>query len=294
MAVGAEVQSTASARLGGEYLARASHFSRQSKIDDFVFPALFARRTKACLEAYDYTWEDLGILSEKAYGNANKNPLAHMRAVSMDKAFAATPSDKNPCFLGNDEYKDYLKVSDCSQVSDGASALILVSEAGLAQLGKTEADAVEVVGLGHATGNLYTDADPLEMPTTARAAQNAYQQAGLKASDVDVVELHDCFTVTELLMYEALGFAEKGKGGQFARSGATQLDGALPVNTGGGLVGFGHPVGATGIKQVLEIYRQMKGQCGDYQMTAKTPEVGICSNMGGDDKTAVVTLIKNC
>ena len=93
-------------------------------------------------------------------------------------------------------------------------------------------------------------------------------------------------------MYEALGFAERGRGARLLRDGVTSLDGSLPVNTGGGLVGFGHPVGATGVKQMVEIWRQMKGRCGDYQM-ASVPKWGLTANMGGDDKTAVVGLFEN-
>ncbi len=293
MVVGAEVQTTESARTGGDYLARASHYKRQRSLDDFTFPAMFARRKKAYLQAHpEASEEDFGRLSVKAYGNANKNPLAHMKAVKMPLEVAAQAGDKNPAFLGNPDFKDFLKVSDCSQVSDGAAAMILVSEEGLRKLGKTEADAIEVLSLSYATGNLYEDDDLLAMNTTKAAADKAYAEAGLSADDVKVAEVHDCFTIAEMLMYEALGFAEQGKGYELVREGATELDGRIPVNTGGGLVGFGHPVGATGVKQVLEIYRQMKGQCGDYQVKGDL-DVGLTANMGGDDKTSVVALFKN-
>jgi acetyl-CoA acyltransferase len=181
-------------------------------------------------------------------------------------------------------------MSDCSQVSDGGAALVLVSEDGLAKLGKSPADAIEVLGLGHATGNLYQDDDILAMPTTQAAAQVAYDAAGVKPSDIQLAEVHDCFTVTELLIYEALGFAARGQGAALMRSGRTELTGDLPVNTGGGLIGFGHPVGATGVKQILEVFRQMKGLCGNYQV-ANRPTLGVTANMGGDDKTAVVTVL---
>lgn len=223
------------------------------------------------------------MLSSKAYTNANKNPLAHMQAVQMDIETASVESKKNPCFLGNEEFKKFLKLSDCSQVSDGGSALVLVSEEGLTQLGISKEDCTEVVGSSIATGNLYVDSDPLALHTTAAAANNAYAEAGATAADVDVGEVHDCFTITEILMYEALGFAKNGEGKEMVRDGSTQIDGRIPINTGGGLVGFGHPVGATGIKQLLEVHRQMKGKCGEYQMKDK-PELGICANMGGDDK----------
>jgi acetyl-CoA acyltransferase len=292
LVVGAEVQTTASARTGGDYLARASHYARQRPIDDFTFPALFARRTKAYLQAFDASEEDTGLLAVKAYGNANRNPLAHMRAVKMPIEVARGPGERNPNFLANQELGPWLKMSDCSQVSDGGAALVLVSEEGLRKLGKHVSDAIEVLGLGHATGNLYVDDDLLSMPTTHAAAKRAYHAAGVRPEQVGVAEVHDCFTITELLMYEALGFAQQGEGAHLVREGRTDIGGSLPVNTGGGLVGFGHPVGATGVKQILEIYRQMKGQCGDYQVP-RQPEIGLAANMGGDDKTAVVTVLAN-
>ncbi len=116
--------------------------------------------------------------------------------------------------------------------------------------------------------------------------------AGITARDIDLAEVHDCFTIAEILSYEALGFAEAGQGARLLRDGKTAIDGELPVNTGGGLVGVGHPVGATGGKQALEIWRQAKGRCGDYQVR-KTPGYALSANMGGDDRTAVVTLYRN-
>lgn len=289
---GVEVQTTESARVGADYLARASHYRRQRSIDDFTFPALFARRTKAYRDAFGVTEEDIGRVAVKAYANANKNPFAHMRTRKMDLDTCAASSEKNPCFLGNAELAPFIKMSDCSQVSDGASALFLVSEEGLRAAGKTPADAIEVVAYGQATASLYEDPNPVTLDTTAYAAKKAYAAAGIGPDDVQVAEVHDCFTVTELLMYEALGFAAPGKGAQLVREGAVDIGGRIPVNTGGGLVGFGHPVGATGVKQALEIWRQMKGKAGDYQVP-NAPAVGLTANMGGDDRTAVVTVYRN-
>lgn len=292
LVVGAEVQTTASARDGGDYLARASHYRRQRGIDDFTFPALFARRTKHYSEAHGIGDADLAHVAVKAYGNANRNPLAHMKTAKMSYEVAAEAGGYNPRFLANAEYHDFLKVSDCSQVSDGGAALILVSEAGLAKLGKSISDCTEVVSVGHAVGNLYEDGNPIALETTAAAAKEAYAAAGIGPDDVDVCELHDCFTITELMMMEALGFAEAGQAAKRVAAGDTAIEGKLPINTGGGLIGFGHPVGATGVKQLLEIHRQFKGLCGDYQVPGE-PQVGLCANMGGDDKTAVVTVLRN-
>ncbi len=292
LVAGVEVQTTKSAREGGDYLARASHYARQRSIDDFTFPAMFGRRMKHYREAFAVSEEDIGRAAVKAYGNANKNPLAHMKAVTMDLATAGAASDRNPNFLSNEEFGPFIKMSDCSQVSDGGSALIVVSEEGLKALGKSESDAIELVGLSHTTGNLWEDGDFTRLTTTQVAGQRAYAQAGVKPGDIQVAEVHDCFTVAEVMMTEALGFAELGQGTALLREGRTDISGDIPVNTGGGLVGFGHPVGATGVKQVLEIYRQMKGQCGDYQVS-DSPSLGLTANMGGDDKTVVVGIYRN-
>jgi acetyl-CoA acyltransferase len=292
LVAGVEVQTTESARVGGDYLARAAHYKRQRSIDDFTFPALFGRRTKAYRERFGTTEEDIGRIAVKAYGNANRNPYAHMRARKMDLDTAAASSEKNPTFLQNAEFAPFVKMTDCSQVSDGASAAVIVSEDGLRAMGKRPADAIELIGFGHSTASLYEDGDLTRLATTANAANKAYLSAGIGPSDVQVAEVHDCFTIAEIMMYEAVGFAKPGEGAALARDGATNIDGRIPVNTGGGLIGFGHPVGATGVKQAVEIWRQMKGRSGDYQVPNR-PRLGLSTNMGGDDKTVVAVVYRN-
>ena len=289
---GVEMQTTVNAAEGADYLARAAHYESQRACDPFTFPCLFARRAKLYRTAYRISEEDLARVVVKAYSNANKNPNAHMQAVTMTLENASRASDKNPAFLENNEFREFMKVSDCSQVSDGASAALLVSEAGLKKLGKRAEDAVEIVAYGHATAPLDETTDALVLSTTRYAVEEAYRDAGVDASSFGVAEVHDCFSVTELLMYEALGFAEAGRGIQLVKEGATTLDGRIPVNTGGGLLAFGHPVGATGVKQAIEIFKQQKGLAGDYQIP-KRPEFGVAANMGGDDRTSVVTVYRN-
>jgi len=289
---GVEVQTTVSAAEGADYLARAAHYEKQRACDPFTFPCLFARRAKAYREAFQLSEQDLARVVVKAYANANKNPNAHMQAVKMTLENASRASDKNPAFLENNAVRDFMKVSDCSQVSDGASAVVLLSDAGLRRLGKRAEDAVEIVAFGQATAPLDEEPDPLELSTTRHAVQEAYRDAGIGPHEVGVAEVHDCFSVTELLMYEALGLAAKGRGVDLVRDGSTTLIGRIPVNTGGGLLAFGHPVGATGVKQALEIWKQQKGRAGDYQIP-KQPVWGVAANMGGDDRTAVVTVYRN-
>jgi len=215
----------------------------------------------------------------------------HAVKINYDKAKV---SDRNPNFLSNEDFKPYCRLTDCSQVSDGGSALILANEEGLKKAGVDVSSCVEILQCEAGCGNLYEDpADMTVMDTAQAVVSRVYEKAGVSVNDVNVAEVHDCFSIAEVLMYEAMGLAAHGKGGDVCKDGITTLDGRLPVNTGGGLIAFGHPVGATGVKQVHEIFRQMKGQCGEYQIKNQ-PELGLTVNMGGDDKTIVSMLIKNC
>jgi acetyl-CoA acyltransferase len=292
LVVGAEVQTTVRAREGADYLARAAHYTTERAIDDFTFPALLARRAKAYKEAYGLTERDLAHFSVKAYSNANRNPLAHMHTVKMTLEQAETVSDTNPNILQNPALKPHLKVSDCSQVSDGGAAVILASEAGLRKLGRAPADCIRVCSYGFCTNPLGQVQDLLRLDTAAAATGEALRDSSITPHDVQVAEVHDCFTIAELLMYEAIGWTEQGRGKELLLSGRTSLEGDIPVNPGGGLVGFGHPVGTTGVKQVAEIYRQMKGLCGDYQIQREL-HTGLTVNMGGDDRTVVSLVLEN-
>ncbi len=291
LVVGAEVQTTCSAREGADYLARASHYAKERQIDPFTFPCLFARRAKAYFERFGGSPADLAPIVVKAYSNAAKNPNAHLRAVEMSLETAAQPSENNPNFLDNEEYRDFLKLSDCSPITDGASCVILASSQGLQKIGIGSEECVEILSYGHATAPLGEVKDLTVLDVTTAAAQKAYIDAGWNATDIEVTELHDCFSIAEALMLEALGFCRPGEGVGFSAEGHTALNGSIPVNPGGGLLAFGHPIGATGVKQAFEIYRQMSGMCGAYQLTP-APTRGLSANMGGDDRTSVVTLYR--
>lgn len=292
LVAGAECQTTVRPREGAEYLARAAHFGEERSIDEFTFPAMFARRSKAYHEAHGMPYSDLAYFTEKAMSNARKNPLAHMVANNWTLEKAAEGGDHNPHFLANEQFKDALKVSDCSQVTDGGAALLLVSEEGLKSLGLTPSQAIKLRSYHLSTNPLGRTADLLKMESAQQAFARSFADAGISVNDLGVVEVHDCFTIAELLMMEAMGLEKPGHGAEAVKSGKTTLGGSLPVNTGGGLVGFGHPVGATGVKQAAEIFRQMKGQCGDYQIV-NTPALGAMSNMGGDDRTCLVAVFEN-
>ena len=288
LAAGVEIETTTGSREAADFMARAAHYETQRPLDDFLFPHLFARRAKAYKEAFGASREDIARVVVKAYRNGQRNPRAHMRAVSLDLAAASTVTDKNQ-FLSDPELRPHMILTDASQLSDGASALILANEAGLAKLGIAPSRCTEITAAGYKVAGLGLPNDPLRMSNAARAAAEAYRDAGIGPKDVDVAEVHDCFSITEVQLYEALGFAEEGRGVRLLAEGATEIDGRLPVNTGGGLISFGHPVGATGVKQVLEVHRQLAGKCGDYQV-ARSLRTGLSANIGGDDRTAVVVV----
>lgn len=292
LVAGAECQTTVRPREGAEYLARAAHFAEERAIDEFTFPAMFARRAKAYHEAHGMPLSELAHFTAKAMENARKNPLAHMVANQWSLEKAMEGGDHNPHFLANPDLKDYLKVSDCSQVTDGGAALLLASEEGLRALGVDHSGAVKLRSYHLSTNALGGIVNPLRLDTAAQAMERTLADGAVAVSDLNVAEVHDCFTIAELLMMEALGLEKPGHGVEAVKSGKTRLDGSLPVNTGGGLVGFGHPVGATGIKQAAEIFRQMKGMCGAYQLASR-PSLGLMANMGGDDRTCFVALLEN-
>lgn len=288
LAAGVEIETTVGSREAADFMARAAHYATERPLDEFLFPHLFARRAKAYTEAYGKTREDVARAVVKAYRNGRKNPKAHMRAVSMDLETATAVTDKNQ-FLTDPTLRPHMTLTDCSQLSDGASALILANEAGLAKLGIPESRATEITGVGYKVAGLGLPSDPLHLSNAARAAAEAYRDAGIGPAEVGVAELHDCFSITEIQLYEALGFAPDGRGTDLLKDGATEIDGRIPVNTGGGLMSFGHPVGATGVKQVLEVHRQLTGKCGAYQVPS-APRFGLSANIGGDDRTAVVVV----
>lgn len=292
LVAGAECQTTVRAREGAEYLARAAHFKEERAIDEFTFPALFARRAKAYHEAYGLPYADLAHFTMKAMENARKNPLAHMVANRWTLEQAMEAGERNPHFLANVDYQGALRMSDCSQVTDGGAALLLASSEGLKALGVAREATVKLRSYHLATNALGYQSDPLKMETAAQAFDRTFADGEVGLDDLGVAEVHDCFTIAELLMMEAMGLEKPGQGVEAVKSGKTHLSGRLPVNTGGGLVGFGHPVGATGVKQAAEIFRQMKGQCGDYQL-ASVPALGLMANMGGDDRTCLAALFEN-
>jgi acetyl-CoA C-acetyltransferase len=260
-----------------EYLAlSADNFFEQWH--GFTFPALFALIARAHMHEYGTREEHLAMIAVKNHSNGSKNPKAHIRKEitveqAMTSRIVASP----------------LKLFDCSLISDGASCVILTRP----EMAKKFSDnPVYVLGSGQAsdTIGLYERENLTSLKASVLASREAYKMAGIEPEDVDVAEVHDCFTIAELVAYEDLGFCAKGDGGRLIESGETKLTGSIPVNTSGGLKSKGHPVGATGVAQVYEVYLQLTGQADHRQV--KDPKIGLTHNLGGHGSTSVVHVFK--
>lgn len=287
LAAGVEIETTCRGAEGVGHVALAAHHATERGLDPFTFPYLFARRARAYQDRFGATADDLARVAVKAYGNARRNPQALHRETGLTFDQASTVGRHNKLFLEDEALRPYIRTTDCTAFTDGASAVLLATEDGLERLGIPRARCTEIVGFGHTVAPLGGETDPAAMSNVARAAKIAYADADIGPADVELAEVHDCFTISELQMYEALGLCPPGGAPRMLADGETAVDGRLPVNPGGGLLGAGHPIGATGIRQVVEIWRQMKGRCGDYQVP-RPPRIGLTANLGGDDRTGVV------
>jgi acetyl-CoA C-acetyltransferase len=242
-----------------------------------TFPALFAMIARRHMYQYGTTREMLAAVAVKNHENGAKNPLAHMRKViTMEQALKGKP------------ISEPLTVFDCSLISDGAAAVLI---APLERAAEFTDKPVKVLGVAQTSD--YVALDQKDDITTFRAvvaaAQKAYKMAGVTPQDIQFAELHDCFTIAEIIATEDLGFVKKGEGGPYALAGCTRLTGPLPINTSGGLKSKGHPVGATGVGQICDLVYQLRGEAGERQLARHS--LGLAQNLGGSGATAVVTVL---
>jgi acetyl-CoA C-acetyltransferase len=227
---------------------------------------------------YGTTREQLAMVAVKNHDNGSMNPLAQYPfKITVDAV------------LNSVLVADPLRVLDCSPITDGAAVVILSS---LSTARKLKKPLIKIAGSGHATDTIALSSrkDITWLESTFQAAQKAYKMAGKKPKNIDLVEVHDCFTIAEICVTEALGFFDIGKGGEAVQKGLTSLKGKIPVNSSGGLKAKGHPVGATGVAQVIEIVKQLRGEAGQRQV--KKARVGMTQNMGGSGGSALVHIFE--
>ncbi|MGB4985183.1 MAG: acetyl-CoA acetyltransferase [Erysipelotrichaceae bacterium] len=297
--VGFELMKTVDSKTGGGYLGKAAYYDIEGKNIDFPFPKLFARLADEFIKRYNLNenlfMEHLSKISYKNYENAKRNPLAQTRGWYIDEAQTNIRGTKtNPMIGGR------LGLTDCSQVTDGAATIVLSSEEYKKAHYNNEQKPV-IKGFGHRVAPMVFDKkldDSLNseyvLPWTRQACVDAYKRAGLDVNDIDVFETHDCFTSSEYAAISCFGITKPGREYEAIDNGTTSFYGDKPINPSGGLIGCGHPVGASGVRMMLDLYKQMTNQAGKYQV--ENASNAMMLNIGGSATTNYCYIIgkENC
>ncbi len=292
LALGVEVQNTMKAIYGADVLAGAGWFKKRKAGHAYFFPGQFSERAGAYFQKYGKERARKGM--SRWYANAIENA----RLDETAQEFHNTNADPYTTCLAMEPngkaFVDNLNVLDCSKVSDGASAIVVCSEEGLKRIGVDKSEAVEVISFVQSVRNITEDpTDLTELEAIKYAANKAIAEAGISVHQIGTAEVHDCFSIAGILAVEALGLAKPGEGCDYVAAGKTARNGEFPINTSGGLIGWGHPTGATGVHQAVTIWQQLTGRAGKYQVNidASRP-YGITINMGGDDVTISAIVYK--
>jgi len=284
-----------------EILATASD-NLYENVAGFTFPGLYAALATAYMHRYGATPETMMKVALQNHENGALNPKAQfgkrikdfmtMKQKSAEKRGKPIPEwEDEMAFLSDPRANPViswpLRLFDCSPVSDGAAALLMVAE----DMAHNFTDKpVHIIGNGLASGVATHDRSDLTMiKPAAMAAETAYEMAGVTPRDIQVCEVHDCFTMTQVIATEDLGFFERGEGWRALEEGRTARDGDRPINTSGGLKSKGHPVGASGVGQVVEVFKQLRGEAGERQLAGE-PTVGLTHNLGGSGQACAVSI----
>ncbi len=289
--VGVEQMKTVSAAEGGAFLGTAAWYENEAKGVEFPFPKLFGRLGDEYDKRYGLKDEYLAEISRLNYDNAKLNANAQTRTWYMNKQHALCRTDDNAAVGGR------IRIADCSQVTDGAVCVFLASrsyaERYAKQMGKRLEQLPRIKGWGHNTARLRFDDKVAEsrgnryvLPHVRSTITSAWKRAGIAdVNGVDGIETHDCFTTSEYMAIDHFGITEPGESWKAVDQGWLEIDGKHPINPSGGLIGAGHPVGATGVRQLLDAYLQVTGQAGDYQVTGAKNFQTL--NIGGSGTTSV-------
>jgi len=282
MAVGMEKMTEVDTPTMMEMIGRAGSYLWEFHNFGMTFPAYYALYASAHMAEYGTTEEDLAEVAIKAHRYGAMNPHARFQSeVDMDKVLSS--------FL----VAWPLKLYDCSPICDGSAALILASEEKAKELGIDTPIWVKGVGHSSDTANLSKRSDFLGLQASVTASRKAYDMAGVGPGDLDVANVHDCFTIAELLAYEDLGFAEKGKAAEMVREGETEVGGRLPVNVDGGLKAKGHPIGASGCSMIYEITKQLRDEADTRKRQVPLKNnLALAHNVGGTGHYCYVTILE--
>jgi acetyl-CoA C-acetyltransferase len=265
---------------GGATAALATAADQEYEVYNGVtFPGLYAMIARAHMHKYGTKREHLAQVAVKNHKNGFMNKYAQYQSrITVDDV------------LNSVMVADPLRILDCSPITDGAASVILCDIETAKRISKKPL--VKILGVGHATDTiaLHSRNDLTTLNSTVKAAQDAYKMSGVKPADINVAEVHDCFTIAEIVVSEDLGFFEKGEGGCAVSDGRTEIGGEIPINPSGGLKSKGHPVGATGVAQVIEIVKQLRGESEERQV--EKARVGLTQNMGGSGGSSIIHILK--
>lgn len=291
--VGIEQMRNVPGRQAAKNLAAAAYPKHEFPEGEFVWPGVFSEVGEEYRRRYGLQYEHLMRIAQTNFANAKRNPNAQTRRWSFNEENFTANDQANPVVSGN------IRKQDCGQISDGAAVLFLASPKRAARYASSHGVSLEslprIRGWGHRTAPIgfhdkikNSEGQPYVFPQVRRAIEDARRRAGLSVNDVDVVETHDCFTVTEYVAIDHLGITAPGEAWKVIESGDIEIGGRLPINPSGGLMGCGHPVGATGVRMALDAFRQVTGRAGDYQI----PNARTCQTLNiGGSATASVSLI---
>ncbi|GFZ99232.1 thiolase domain-containing protein [Nesterenkonia alkaliphila] len=281
LVIGAETMTNAPGAEANSNLLSASHRKSEEALGSFA--GVFAQLADMYAERYGDPRKPMARVAAKNHRNGATNPYAHLRK-DLGYDFCAKESDRNPTVVGR------LLRTDCSMVSDGAAAMVLSSE-DIALTSPRPTVAVRGRAQANESLALASRQDPLDFAGPRRAFHGALNEAGMSLNDLDFLETHDCFTIAEMLHYEAFGIAEPGGAGHVLEAGETDRDGRLPVNVSGGLKAKGHPIGATGVSQHIMAAMQLTGEAGDMQL--RRASRAAVFNMGGSAVANYATVLES-
>jgi acetyl-CoA C-acetyltransferase len=282
MALGVEKMREIDTPTAMEWIGRAGYYFWEFHNFGVTFPAYYALYANAHMAKYGTTEEDLALVAVKNHKYASMNPVAHLQnKITVDDV------------LSSMVIASPLKLYDCSPITDGASSVIVASEEQVKELGVDAPVWVAGIGYSSGTANLSKRQNFSGLDASVLASQRAYKAAGISPDQVDFAEVHDCFTIAEILAYEDLGFCGRGEGVKLLRDGQTEIGGRIPVNVDGGLKAKGHPIGATGCSMIYELTRQLREEAVEKSRQVPLKNyVGLAHNVGGTGHYCYVTILK--
>ncbi|MEE4271912.1 MAG: thiolase family protein [Thermoanaerobaculales bacterium] len=291
IAVGYEKMRNDEGKMDGALIGKVlGYFSHPDEREGktYIFPHLFAEVMQTYMETHGTTEREFAEISSREYANSSFNPYAQMQKIEVSVDEATTPEGRNRYIVPGLPLKTY----DCSQITDGYAGMLLATEEGLQRLGVAKADCVEIAGYGQGTDPLLKEGRDILRPQGAFNAMNAaYAMAGEKPEDVNVAEIHDCFTVMGAIGTEVIGKAGYGEGAKYWCDGKADAKGECGINTSGGLIAKGHPVGATGVAMIGWAAWQLQGKV-PAALQVPDPKIAATFNIGGPICASVCTVLR--